>query len=109
MTFGATNHREASRIIFMPLNVGDKGVTAVASVTLAASTLTAGAFGVTLLYPLFSLPVYEAGPMGIEEEALFGMGGGFPTFDDNCCLMAIYHTNGTSTGIVTAMINTSLE
>lgn len=109
MTFGATNHREASRIIFQPLQVGDKGVTAVASVTLAASTLTAGNFGVTLLYPLYSIPVYEALPMVVSEEALFGMGTWFPTFVDNTCLMAVYHTNGTSTGVVSATINTSLE
>ena len=49
---GGTGLREAQRIIPLPLATGDYGVQAVASVTLAATTGTAGDFGVTVAHPL---------------------------------------------------------
>lgn len=48
-------NREAMRPL--PLASGDRGCRAVASVTLAASTGTAGNFGVVLVFPIISLPV----------------------------------------------------
>jgi hypothetical protein len=48
------NSRE--HLCFLPLASGDRGVRAVASVTLAASTGGAGNFGVTLAYPVASFP-----------------------------------------------------
>lgn len=60
-TWGNTGFREGQRIIPLPLQVGDRGVTSVASVTNTATTGTAGAFGVTLAYPLIVLPLPLAG------------------------------------------------
>lgn len=61
VVFGGTGFREAQRQIPLPLVAGDRGVRAVASMTIAASTLTAGAFGCTLAYPLVSVPLPVAG------------------------------------------------
>ena len=48
IAFGGTNNREQTRCFLLPLQSGDEGVTAVASVTVLATTGTAGNFGVTL-------------------------------------------------------------
>ncbi len=108
-TFGGTGFREASRIISLPLASGHTGVTAVASVTLAASTLTAGNFGVTMHYPLVAFPLNDPDPMGIDLDALFGFGSWFPQIVDNACLQFIYHLNATSTGVVSGILYTSLD
>lgn len=106
-TIGGTGFREASRIITMPLATGDTGVKAVASVTLLSSTGTVGNFGVTLYYPLFSIPMNDQDPLGVDEEALFGFGTWFPQIVDNNCLFFLYHVAATSTGVVTGMMITS--
>lgn len=54
-TFGATNAREAQRQLPIAYAVGDSGVRAVANVNVVATTGTAGAFGVTLAYPLITI------------------------------------------------------
>lgn len=51
-TIGGTGWNEVGRLVALPLQAGDTGVRAVATVTLAASTLTAGNFGVTIAHPL---------------------------------------------------------
>jgi hypothetical protein len=73
-TFGGTGFREAQRILPLPLAVGDRGVRAVASVTVTATTGTAGAFGVTLAYPLVIVPVPVAG-IGNMWSGLLQAGG----------------------------------
>lgn len=97
--FGATNNREASRLIVMPLQAGsgDRGVRAVANVNIVATTGTAGAFGVTLFYPLYSILLTD---IQTDVEAMFGMGTWFPIVESNACLMGIVHMSGTSTGVV---------
>lgn len=62
--FGATNFREVSRIIPMPLASGDTGVRAVASTTVLATTGTAGNFGITVARPLMSIPLVATGSGG---------------------------------------------
>lgn len=61
IAFGGTGLNNAQRIIPLPLAAGDRGVRAVASMTIAASTLTAGAFGCTLAFPLVTIPLPVAG------------------------------------------------
>lgn len=100
-TWGGTGFNAASRFIPLPFQVGDSGVRAVASVTNTATTGTVGAFGVTLAYPLLSLPIDDVtAPMGIDEESLFGFGTWFPQVVDGACLFAIIHMVGTTTGIM---------
>lgn len=103
VTFGNTGFREASRLIVMPLQVGDTGVRAVASVTVVATTGIAGAFGVTLFYPLVSIPIFE--DIHDDVEALIDGGTWFPQVETDACLMGVYHISGSSTGVVSAQIN----
>lgn len=72
VAIGGTNLREISRMIPLPLQDGDLGVTAVASVTLAASTTTAGDFGVTVGHPLLFIPIALAGT-GATRDTLAGI------------------------------------
>lgn len=52
VVFGGTNRREVTRAIPIPLQDGDTGVRSVQSVTVLATTGTAGDFGITLKKPL---------------------------------------------------------
>lgn len=54
---GNANFREAQRIIPVTLNDADYGVQAIASLTLSASTGTAGSFGLTLAHMLAMVPL----------------------------------------------------
>ena len=71
VTFGGTNFREAQRFILLPLQSGDKGVRSVESVKLAASTGSAGDFGITIYHSLIIFPVGAAAipasiPLSVE-------------------------------------------
>jgi hypothetical protein len=61
VAIGGTGLLESSRMIQLPLAAGDTGVRAVASVTLSATTGTAGDFGVTLMKPLAMIHVPATG------------------------------------------------
>jgi len=52
VTFGGTNAREAQRVIFLPLADADTGVRSVETITVLASTTTAGNFGVFIAHQL---------------------------------------------------------
>ena len=55
MNIGATGFREVGALLRIPLEAGDTGVRSVESVTLAATTSSAGNFGVVLYRPLAML------------------------------------------------------
>lgn len=55
VNIGATGYREDLRMLPIGLASGDSGVRAVASVTLSASTGTAGNFGIDIIHPLVYL------------------------------------------------------
>lgn len=98
---GATGSVEAHRLLPMNLAQGDTGVRAVASVTLAASTGTAGNFGVTLIKPLLMIPCVAT--LNVEIDSLLGMCCQFPEIVDNACLGLLYwngNGNGSSGAIV---------
>jgi hypothetical protein len=98
-TFGGTGFREASRMILLPLQQGDDGVRSVESVTVLATTGTAGAFGVTLFKPLAVLPVPLMGQQW-SFNSLFNMGGNAPQIVDNSCLFFMIICNTTATGVL---------
>jgi hypothetical protein len=52
---GGTGFREVGCMILIPLQLGDKNPVSVQSVILTATTGTAGAFGVTLFRPLYTM------------------------------------------------------
>lgn len=83
-TFGGGNFNVANRIIPLPLAAGDTGVRAVASVTVPATTGTAGNFGVTLFKPLMSFTVQ--GPGSFVWDAVEHGGGNAPEVLAGACL-----------------------
>lgn len=88
VAIGATGFREVTRAIFLPLATGDTGVQAVASVTLSASTGTAGNFGVTIGKPLAYLACGAAGAPG-WRDFVTGLPG-IPTIGDDACLSLLW-------------------
>lgn len=92
--FGATGLREAQRIIPIPLAAGDTGVTEVVSVTLAATTGTAGSFGITIARPLLTLPLGLVG-CGAVRDLITGLPGILEVKTDACIAM---HWFANSTG-----------
>lgn len=61
VTFGGTNFREKTRIIRLPLAAGDRGVKTLASVTVLATTGTAGDFTAMVVHPLTELDLLNIG------------------------------------------------
>lgn len=96
--FGGTGNRTAGTMIIIPLADGDTGVRSVESVTLAASTTTAGNFGVTLFKILDWVPGNNAGfdrPVGLVD-AFTGGGGLCPVVEDNACLQLCAFSGATT-------------
>lgn len=91
---GNTGLREAQRIIPLPLATGDYGVRAVASITLLATTGTAGDFGVTIARPLCAIPCSAAGVAGIRE--FISSSPGPVEIDTDACLALAWIPNGTT-------------
>lgn len=89
MVLGGTGSREAGRMVVLPVASGDTGVRAVASVTVLATTGTAGNFGVTLFKPLLYIPV-NTGDSFLADPILGTMGGGIPEIVDDACLFWMF-------------------
>lgn len=90
---GATNRREAQRILRVPLALGDYGVRDVSNIGLLATTGTAGAFSVVLARPLGSFGIPGAGLMARLQPILFPSG---PLLiDTDACLSLSWLANGT--------------
>lgn len=107
-TIGTSDdYRELGRMLLMPLQSGDKGVTSVESVDLTASTGTAGDFGITMFYPLIHVPFDNAGTF--DHEAMFGLGTFFPKVDTNACLFLMGHVPATSWGVVMGQVDIGEE
>ena len=88
VAIGATGFREVTRVIFMPLQAGDTGISAVASITLAATTGTAGNFGVTVGKPLAYVGIGTAGAAGWRDYAT-GLPG-IPEIASGACLAYLW-------------------
>jgi hypothetical protein len=88
VAFGATGFREDTRVIFLPLASGDKGVRAVASTTVLATTGTAGNFGITVGHPIATIDIN--GP-GMPSGRTFAQGlPGFPEILPGACLAWLF-------------------
>ena len=88
INIGATGFREVTRAQRIPLAAGDTGVRAVEKVSLAASTGTAGAFGITIAQPLAWIPVGSAGTAGWRDYTT-GLPG-IPVINPNACLALMF-------------------
>lgn len=98
---GSTNIREAARVVPMSLALGDTGVRAVNTVTLLASTGTAGNFGVTLIKPLFIIPLSAPQGFPMKAHPITAMGMNLPEILDDACLGLMLMAGGTSTTLAT--------
>lgn len=92
VAIGGTGNREAQRAIMLPVAVGDSGVQAVASATLAATTGTAGNFGVTLGKVIARVPIGPGSP-GVRDFIL-GLPG-IPEIQPDACLSWLWVSAGT--------------
>lgn len=84
LPFSATGDRNPGRIYLIPLAPGDTGVRAVKSLTLSASTGTAGNFGVILFKPLAMMAVSSSQP--IDAVSTGGFIGSLCKIFPNACL-----------------------
>lgn len=103
VSFGGTGLREPQRIIPLSLAAGDSGVQAVASVTLAASTTTAGNFGITIAHPLCAVTVNAVGAGSIRSF----VDGPLSEIVSNACLAWVFLSNSATAPSLDAwMFNT---
>jgi hypothetical protein len=65
VTFGGSGKREVGRMIYLPFQAGDFGARSVQSVTVLATTGTAGDFGVTIVRPI--TPMLSSSIMFTQE------------------------------------------
>lgn len=86
----------ANRMLPFPYQGGDRGVQTIASVTLSASTGTAGNFGLTLLRRIAEVEVTAANIGRVLDAFDIGM----PQLPDNCSLVLMALVSGTSTGAI---------
>jgi hypothetical protein len=74
----------------MTLQAGDRGVKSVESLTLSASTGTAGNFGLTLFRPIMTFPgIYDEAQ---EFDAILGLGANMHLIAQNACLFWLVAT-----------------
>lgn len=93
-SIGATGNREAERMLPLMLQDGDTGVQSVESVTLAATTGTAGAFGVTIARPLMEVST-ASGVLGIKD-AIAGLPSLVEVKTDACLAHAVFASSTTA-------------
>lgn len=86
----------SGQMIPIPLASGDGGVRSVQSVTLSASTGTAGNFGITLLSRLAEVPVTVANTGVQFDWAALNM----VRVPDDACLAFMVHCSATNTGAI---------
>ena len=95
---GGTGLAEATRIIPLSLAQGDYGVQAVASVTVLATTGTAGNFGITIARPILQIPVGVLG-VGWIRDLVLNEPGILP-IDTSACLTWAFLASTTTAPII---------
>lgn len=99
VVFGGGGYNGLLSRIFLPLQDGDTGARSVESVTLAATTGTAGNFGVTLVKPLAVLMPAIGGTEAFGTNIgnnLIGGGVQFEPFLEGCCIEISSFTGASS-------------
>lgn len=91
----------AGMMLPLPLQAGDQGVRSVQTVTLSATTGTAGNFGITLVKRIAEMPISVANTGLVLDPFALGM----PIIEDNACLALMELVSTTSTGFITGTIN----
>jgi hypothetical protein len=93
-SFGATNFREQTRAVMLPLQAGDTGIQAVASTTVLATTGTAGNFGITVFKPLAYIGIGAPGAPG-WRDFVTGLPG-IPEIETGACLGLLWSPTTTT-------------
>lgn len=93
---GGTGLREVNRAIPIPLQAGDTGVKSIASMTLLATTGTAGAINLMLLKRLATIPVGISYGPGMFDFAKLGL----PLVSSDAALTFIYLAGTTTSGAI---------
>jgi hypothetical protein len=96
VVFGGTGRREAQRFIRVPLAAGDTGVQALVSLTVLATTGTAGDFGILLVHPLANVIC------GLSNAAFCAsyLDGSMPEILLDACVALAVQCSATTTGVV---------
>ncbi len=86
-TIGGGSYRELGVLLPIPLQAGDTGVRSIESVTLAATTGTAGNFGVCLFKPLSMISLESAtGAMPLDSVSTGCIIGSLAEIHPDACL-----------------------
>jgi hypothetical protein len=97
-SFGATGFREGNILIIIPLQAGDTGVQSIESVTVTATTGTAGNFGVCLFKPLSMISLESASStMPLDAVSTGGIIGSLCEINADACLTFVA-ISATTTG-----------
>lgn len=97
----------ADTILLLPLQDGDTGVRSVEGVTLSASTLTAGNFGVTLIKPMGFTPTMRGADHEMKpyKNTLISGGAGLIEAEDTACWELFLMCSTTATGSIMGTVN----
>jgi hypothetical protein len=86
-SFGGSGFREVGVLLPIPLQAGDTGVESIESVTVTATTGTAGNFGVCMFKPLAMISLESAtGAMPLDSVSTGCIIGSLAEIDPNACL-----------------------
>ena len=97
-TIGGTDSRTSRAFLTIPLQPGDKGVRSVESITLAATTGTAGNFGICLYKPLAMIPLNDVqGAIPVDAVSTGGFIGNITGINPNACISLLAVTNTAQT------------
>lgn len=91
---GGTGFRDATRAIMLSLAAGDTGIQAVDSITLSASTGTAGDIGVVVGKPIAYIVVGQSGAAG-WRDFVTGLPS-IPKIEASSCLSLLFMSGGTT-------------
>lgn len=97
---GGSTRNESGRIVRCSLASGDYGVRDITSVTLAASTLTAGDFGVVIARPLMYIPISITN----AGVACYFATGNFPKIEAGACLAWAFVGTTTTPPVVDGLL-----
>ena len=106
-TFGGSFYREAGIFIPIPLQAGDTGVRSIESVTVTATTATAGNFGVCLYKPLAMISFEDlTGQSHLDSVSTGCIIGSLCEIQADACLTFIANATTSSTNISGSIILT---
>lgn len=104
IVIGGTSQLQAAGLL-LPISLasGDTGVKSVENVTLAATTGTAGNFGVTIFKPLMAFPMIGNLEDGAALDPITRLGGLMPLIQPGACLWLVARMQGQNGNTITVL------